>query len=197
MGKLTHKGRNGSGNVSSCTRDTRIETSTARHNRQRKGNRMPAKIRRPTRYRIFYDWLQANRSRFIFQPRVSGGRVVSRREMRKVQFHLDGVVDGVTCTFSDWGIDIFYYSDGVEWDRLWAFHLSEDRFVWHGGRGARERFWSEGCFEPFLRWCNGPLATASHLEVFKLTPGTIEMDPVWHAYALKRVMVIIQLIPTI
>ena len=129
---------------------------------------MPRKQQIPNRFRIFHDWLKSNRSRFLFQPYVTGGKVLrSGRRIREIEFHLEGIDDGVTCVFSGWGIDIFYFSDGVEWDRLWAFHLLDDR-RWRRDDGARERFWIDGCFEPFLMWCNTTLASYSHLELFEM-----------------------------
>jgi len=120
------------------------------------------------RFRIFHDWLKTNRSRFIFQPYVTGGEIIrSGRQSREIEFHLEGIDDGVTCMFSDWGIDIFYYVDGEEWDRIWASHLSDDR-RWRRDDGSRERFWIDGCFEPFLQWCNTTLASSSHLELFEV-----------------------------
>ena len=129
---------------------------------------MPRKQQKPNRFQIFHDWLKSNRSRFLFQPYVTGGKVLrSGRQIREIEFHLEGIVDGVTCMFSGWGIDIFYYADGEELDRLWAFHLLDDR-RWRRDDGARERFWIDGCFEPFLLWCNSRLASSSHLELFEM-----------------------------
>lgn len=129
---------------------------------------MPRRSPKPNRFQIFHSWLKTNRSRFVFQPYVTGGKVVrSGRQIREIEFHLEGIDDGVTCIFSNWGIDVFYYADSVEWDRIWAFHLSDDH-RWRRDDGSRERFWIDGCFEPFLQWCNTALIASSHLELFEM-----------------------------
>ena len=135
---------------------------------------MPRRLPKPNRFQIFHDWLKNNRSRFIFHPYVAGGKVIkSGRQIREIEFHMEGIVDGLTCKFSNWGIDIFYYADGEEWDRIWAFHLSEDG-RWRRADGSRERYWIEGCFEPFLQWCNTTLVSCSHLELFAMKHGGLK-----------------------
>ena len=102
---------------------------------------MPRKPPKPTRFQVLDDWLKTNRSRFAYPPYVTGGKVVrSGRQIREIEFYFDGIIDGVTCFFSNWGIDIYFYADRVEWDRIWAFHLSED-CPWRMDDGSRERFW--------------------------------------------------------
>lgn len=129
---------------------------------------MPRKPPKLNRYQIFHDWLKTNRSRFVFQPYVTGGKVISSgSQNREIEFHLEGIIVGVTCVFSNWGIDIFYFADGEEWDRIGTFHLSEDR-RWRSDDGSRERFWIDGCSEPFLQWCNTTLFSCSHLELFEM-----------------------------
>ena len=135
---------------------------------------MPRKPPRPTRFQIFNNWLKTNRSRFAFQPYVTGGKVLSSaRQIREIEFHFEGIIDGVTCLFSNWGIDIFYFEDECELDRIWAFHLSEDR-RWRLDDGSRERFWIDGCFEPFLHWCNTTLFYSSHIELFEMKPSGLK-----------------------
>jgi hypothetical protein len=128
----------------------------------------PIKISKPNRFQIFHHWLKTNRSRFVYQPYVTGGKIVrSGRRCREIEFHMEGIVDGLTFKFSNWGIDIFFYADGEEWDRIWAFHLDNDR-QWRRDDGSMERFWIDGCLEPFLIWCNTTLIFCSHLELFEM-----------------------------
>lgn len=132
----------------------------------------------PKRNHLFLNWLKANRSRFLFEPRVL------RFQKRQIDISFKGITSslgisvGFTVSGGPW-ITVYAVWPGKENESIVQFYGAE-KFTSKGWTSrllqpeshrywrTKEELWTELCFEEFLRWCYSKLTLNSVLELYEL-----------------------------
>lgn len=128
--------------------------------------------------REFYAWFEESRARFALPVSV-GRRVRQKKRLRKRErLQLKIVTPGYTFlpTLKSDGLVIRVWLGHQLWDIIWGVDWIEPtrvagKYIYHSDASNRtvvypsaSALWRDRVFEPFLRWVNDELASASWLE---------------------------------
>jgi hypothetical protein len=131
------------------------------------------------RNHLFLNWLKANRSRFVVEPRIM------KIKGQNIQGYFSGVTPAIRFQVWKGGIVVDVFWEKKCWDLIGDFDIAERR----SGQGffcalclpeavryfpAKEALWTAHAFEPFLAWVNKTLAVSRWLAIYEYGCGSSE-----------------------